>query len=108
MSLVNPEDGVENVRLKTFSFRAECPADVDTFCLQLKATKPFQSSVRAELLFFADWRLSGEAVVEINTSLELEDLRNIMRGIDDSHVMVQTLRELPISKNNMACDRNVN
>ena len=39
--------------------------------------------------------------VEIKTTASEDDILNVMRGIVDSHVMIQTLRPIPLADNNL-------
>jgi hypothetical protein len=91
------------MNVKTFSLRAEMGEDVQQFYERTIATNPPIFTSYSVPLFFADGRTSGEVAVEIRTTLSLEDLRNILRAQIDSHVMLQTLRELPLSQNQ--CER---
>lgn len=80
-----------------FSFRAECPYDFDQFV---------KAAVLGGIAFTILEVTKGEVIpdiiephVEIRTEATLERLRELLRGITDSHVMLQTLRPLPLSEN---------
>lgn len=88
--------------LKTFSFRAECNLDVDRFCRMVRRRFPRIFNVQITALKFNDGRFSGEMAVEVDTTETLESLMDAMRDVIDGHVMLQTLRELPLSENNLA------
>lgn len=91
------------MNVSTFSLRAEFGQDVEQFYDRVIATNPQIFTARSIPLFFKDGLTSGEVAVEMRTTLGLEDLRNILREQIDSHVMLQTLRELPLSQNK--CER---
>ncbi len=83
-----------------FSFRAECPDDLEklyeafrgsNLIYQFYSNKPQDEE-------FPDVR------VELETSASLEVIREIMRKVVDGHVMLQTLRECPLSENTLERD----
>lgn len=81
-----------------FSFRAECPDDVEQFKAACNA-----ASITTSL----DQRPDGEfpdVEVELESSESLEALLNIMRRIVDGHVMLQTLRECRLKDNSLERD----
>jgi hypothetical protein len=51
-----------------------------------------------------DGRESGEIAVELHTPLGLDYLRGIMRQVVDGHVMLQTLRPIPLAENKLERD----
>lgn len=83
-----------------FSFRAECHYDITTF-RSIMAESGFRFHMREEPLTL------GEYAAELRTDLTLDEIRNIMRTQEDSHVMIQTLRELPLDQNGLERDRSV-
>jgi uncharacterized protein YajQ (UPF0234 family) len=80
--------------MKTFSFRAECPPDIEEFRKTVKALK-LAIEIREVPLML------GESSAELKTDVTLEQIRDTMRRQDDSHVMIQTLRELPLEENSL-------
>lgn len=79
-----------------FSFRAECQSDVLKFFSASDALgSDFQSTVNASEDGLPD------VTVEIRTSATLEQLQDILRKIEDSHVMLQTLRQAPLEVNSL-------
>ena len=86
--------------MKVFSFRAECPGDIAQF-RELIQQKALVLNLRQKLLSF------GEVAVELETMHSLEELRDVMRARNDFHVMLQTLRELPLVENKLDRDPSV-
>ena len=78
-----------------FSFRAECQHDVDQLCQALDSAGVSHSMRIKPVGEFPDRE------VELETNAALEAIRNAMRGVMDGHVMVQTLRACPLSKNTL-------
>jgi hypothetical protein len=78
-----------------YSFRAECQDDVDRLRLAL-TTAGISSSMqitRPDQL--------PDVQVELESQAKLETIRNIMRGVIDGHVMVETLRARPLANNTL-------
>lgn len=93
--------------MNTFSFRAECTPDVERFCKRISLLAPpiFKvSTTRLTISVNGEERATGEVAVEVETTLDLECLRDTMRQVVDGHVMLQTLRELPLAKNQLERD----
>lgn len=72
----------------TYSFRAELPQDVELFLNTIKCASPNDDS---GMIIYATNQFP-ERHVELKTHLDLETLRNLLRYIPDSHLMLQTLR----------------
>jgi hypothetical protein len=91
------------VKTEKFSFRAECLADVALFI-----TATVEHGQPGSLMNFrcntADF---GEVLGEFDSTMSLEDLRGVLREIEDSHVLMQTLRQLPLAQNSGERDFNV-
>lgn len=85
---------------KTYSFRAECMHDVSLFRANALAAMAWDFFVLTNLSF-------GEVGVEIESTKTIEELHEIMKLQDDSHVMIQTLRELPLQDNSLNRDYNI-
>lgn len=94
-----PENQPEKVSL--FSFRAECPNDIRDFLNAFTQNKP-----DAVLIVTNGVRDAGfpDCMFELVTDVDLETVRDIMRLVQDGHVMVQSLRQLPMSENSMKRD----
>lgn len=85
--------------MQIYSFRAECSLDVERFQAEVRKT---QLSVEVGVM-------RGEAPypdreVEFQSAASLEELRNTMRNVEDGHVMLQTLRPVPLAHNNLNRD----
>lgn len=93
----NAEADTPNV----FSFRAECPYDVAAFVNKLVA-KRINLKIEHTMLSF------GEVSTELYTDADLETLIDVMCSGDDTHVMVQTLRPVPLKENSLERDRSNN
>ncbi|MEM8519505.1 hypothetical protein [Janthinobacterium sp. CAN_S7] len=81
-----------------FSFRAECPDDVEQFKAACNA---------AGIATSLDQRPDGgfpDVEVELEASASLEALLDIMRLIVDGHVMLQTFRECRLKDNSLERD----
>lgn len=88
-----------NARLNTFSFRAEGEHDVLQFLAAAEASNFIvQSTAHPDADGLPD------VDVEIQTSATLEQLQDVLRKLEDSHVMLQTLRQLPLELNSLERD----
>lgn len=81
-----------------FSYRAECQSDVDAFIGVAKS-----GMVEMQILAFAD-KAYPDVDIEITTEASKDALMDLMRRIDDAHIMRQTLRALPLKKNSLERD----
>lgn len=84
-----------------FSFRAETRYDANAF---------FTSSVPELTISPTKVIPVGLAIdvkVEFESNGTLEQLREILRKIIDGHVMLETLREVPLDKNSLERDRTI-
>lgn len=85
--------------MQSFSFRAECAADVQGFR---------QVCDRHGLV--TAWEVhpdtSGlpDVEVELRSTSSLKVLREAIREVADGHVMLQTLRECPLADNSLERD----
>lgn len=78
-----------------YSFRAECLDDViafDTACAREK--------IRTSIVKHRDDAFP-DVQVELETSVGLDALRDVMRGVADGHVMLQTLRKCRLKNNSL-------
>jgi hypothetical protein len=89
--------------MSIFSFRAECQHDVDSFIGACAvAVIPVKTTVTP--FTFADGHVLPDCFVELETDGTLEQLMDVIRTIQDGHVMLQTLANCPLSQNK--CERN--
>jgi hypothetical protein len=86
--------------MKVFSFRAECQADIDEFRTLLTSLDLSATLTETPLTF-------GEVAAEIQIDMTLDELRKTMSSQVDSHVMIQTLREIPLANNNLERDYSI-
>jgi hypothetical protein len=78
-----------------YSFRAECQRDVDQLSYALTSAGIYSSVQSTRDAGFPD------VEVELEANATLETIRNVMRDVEDGHVMVQTLRACPLAKNTL-------
>jgi len=78
-----------------YSFRAECQTDADALHNAILSAQYSSSMRRVSHLPFPD------VDVELLTDASLETLRQLLRGIVDSHVMTETLRPCPLPENSL-------
>jgi hypothetical protein len=79
--------------MTTYSFRAECPHDLQELTLALRAHRISCSMNARQDPQFPDYD------VEMESDAPLETIRAVMRDVTDGHVMVQTLRACPLAEN---------
>jgi hypothetical protein len=91
-------------KMITYSLRAECPADVARLILALTQKRLFVVGAQMTSPFTQDGGHTGEALFEFLTACTLDELRVVIRTLEDSHVMLQTLRALPLSSNKFERD----
>lgn len=84
--------------LRTFSARAECSHD---FIQLLQAPHWFKAVTYKPL--FRSFN-APDITLEFQTNATLEQLREALRKIDDSHVLMQTLRQCPLEDNSLDRD----
>lgn len=96
--------------LKPYSFRAETAMDVIAFLNKAYAdamtTERFVSALFIETDVGPNCG-THECVVEFQSNLSLEELRNHLRAIEDSHVMLQSFRQLPLYLNDCSRDYSI-
>lgn len=85
-----------------YSFRAEYNGDVERFREQI-----MERHNPVVLLYRTDSTGLPDVEVEFKSSLTLEELRGILNEQIDSHVMVQTLRPVPLALNSLERDRDL-
>lgn len=93
---VNPRAG------KVFSMRAECAEDAEGF---FKAVQ--DAGIRLNCTVNKDGTGLPDVDVEFHADASIEQLRDIIRRITDGHVMLQTLRPVPLAGNSLERDQSV-
>lgn len=83
----------------TYSFRAECSKDVANFLALCKEKLIHCTNISG----FADDAFP-DVEVQLECEADLETLRNVIREVVDGHVMLETLKAVPIEQNNMKRD----
>jgi hypothetical protein len=93
--------------MNIFSFRAECVYDVNNLVTKLVA--PYTLTVKPDPITAPDGKLVTvpDVTVQLECELELEPLRDTMYELIDSHVMCQTLRQVPMTENSFDRDRSI-
>lgn len=81
---------------KIFSFRGEFGQDVIVFKNRCK-----EEGIVIKNITEDPYGSTPDVQVEIKTTASEDDILNVMRGIVDSHVMIQTLRPIPLADNNL-------
>jgi hypothetical protein len=87
--------------MATYSFRAECPADIDLFEQQC-VTAYLNTAIR---------RVPDPVFPDVDAEMEvgvpLDAMRCLMRQMVNGHVMLQTLRACPLSENSLERDNDL-
>lgn len=85
-----------------FSFRAECAHDVTEFIVAAhKAGVPAVLTRVNPMMFNATDAMPDTTAEVFSNGGTLEQMREVMRTIPDSHVMLQTLRQVPLKDNSL-------
>jgi len=79
--------------LQTYSCRAECRADIDAF---LESAGPLVTDVIIEPSTWAP-----DCTLEFRSAAHPSQLLDLLESIPDTHVMVETLRPVPLSDNTL-------
>lgn len=85
--------------MTTFSFRAECQPDVEAFQAAMAA-----AGVVATMKAAGDTSGLTDLEVEMQSDSSLGQLQYVLRQVTDGHVMLQTLREVPLAANSLERD----
>lgn len=93
---MNQRDG------QVFSMRAECAEDAEGF---FKAVQ--DAGIRLNSTVNKDGTGLPDVDVEFHADASIEQLRDIIRRITDGHVMLQTLRPVPLAGNSLERDDSV-
>ena len=86
--------------MNTFSFRAECQVDVDSF-LQKSQESVIKLTVTKNVKVTNGF---PDVEIEFESEATLEDLIEVMRKVQNGHVMYQTLRQVPLNENSLKRD----
>ena len=84
--------------MNVYSFRAECQYDVDCLAIQLMLE---QVSAPMTIYNYGIHPPIPDVMVEMYCEESLEYLQDVLRRIQDSHVMLQTLRPIPLRDNKL-------
>lgn len=85
------------------SFRAECSYDALRFLTQ--ATEyAIENDLRLGKIMFKNDQDHPDLEVEFISDVPVTKLRDIAAGIEDCHVIVQTLRPVPLAENSLERD----
>lgn len=95
----------------TYSLKAEYTQDAHAFLGKLLETKTHfiligmktLPVINREKLYIG----TGETSIEFKSPCSLEEIREKLRSIIDSHVMLQTLRQVPLIDNDLSRDFNI-
>lgn len=85
-------------RTPIYSFRPECSIDLIQAAVILHTVARDGWSLRRVTVFD---EYTGSVGVELLADLSLEQLRAILRLVPDGHVMVETLRPVPLAENTL-------
>ncbi len=94
MDLAAPQE------VNTFSFRAVCASDLMAFIAA--ATQSGLQGVAVTRVVHDGTEPDVEA--EVKAQASLEQMRDVIRSIDDGQVMLQTMRQCPLADNDMKLD----
>lgn len=78
-----------------YSFRAECPADVEQFKIAC-----VNAGVTTSLTEHPDEGLP-DVDVELESAASIDTLRDLMRSVVDGHVVLQTIKECRLKDNSL-------
>lgn len=85
--------------IKVYSFRAECQADAEK--LRDRCTEVY---IKMDMTIMPHGEGFPDVKVEMQTDASMNQLHDILRTMDDSHVMLQTLRQVPLAENSLERD----
>ena len=98
----------DNVLMNVYSFRSECIGDALKFLSEVINTA-FKWNVEGGCM--ADVQLNhlsmGEYQCEFKSLLDFNVIQSVCRTIVDGHVMLQTLRPIPLSENSLSRDHSI-
>ena len=79
--------------MNTYSFKAECPADVEAFLRKIEGKYEIVEKVVDEEFY--------DTLIEMKAEASKEKLSSILSTIEDSDVMMETIGEMPIKENEL-------
>jgi hypothetical protein len=88
--------------MQVFSFRAECKYDVDEF-VKLCKVKNVTVKITKCLCVPAHPDLP-DRIVELQSDNTIAELLEVLRSVDDSHVIMQTIRPVTLEENSLKRD----
>jgi len=97
--ITNPTEAVCTQSFNVFSFRAECQRDVHALESML--------SERTVCTIVPDSMGLPDCDVEIRADITLGALMKLIRTIPDGHIMLQTVRAIPLLQNSLDRDFDV-
>lgn len=96
-----------DARFAHYSFRAEGVGDVVNYCHTLHHLAMERREHFGALQIKTDTEGFHECRVEFRSTLGMETLRDVLRKQIDSHVMLETLRPVPLAENSLDRDSSV-
>jgi hypothetical protein len=86
-----------------FSFRAECVLDIDRFIREFRLEYPRSYPLCGEgpFAFNSITVYDQDLKVEFYSGCTLNAVKKVMEIIADSHVMIETLRPVPLAENSL-------
>ena len=85
--------------MPVFSFRAECRPDAEVFISDAQ-----QAGIASSATYYPDDIGCPDVDVEAVFDASLEQLRAVLRQREDTHIILQTLREQPLAGNSLERD----
>lgn len=82
-----------------YSCRAECEHDVGVFVERMNDLRA--TPLQVNYLGMTEW------AIEFDSPLSIEQVRDVLRTEIDTHVMIETLRALPLSHNKLERDNSI-
>lgn len=94
-------------RFAYYSFRAECPADVIRF-FNHALDYAFENELQLGALFVkTDEGGFPDTVAEFRSTIDLETLQGLVKREQDTHVLLETLRPVPLKENSLVRDNSI-
>lgn len=88
--------------MNTFSCRAECAHDTGLFLQMVN-----DAGINVEGFDVRPHTLFPDVELQFDAQADMPALLDVLRSIPDSHVMLETLRACPLSKNSLERDETV-
>lgn len=99
-----PELPKEYPGFTRYSCRAETPIDVIRFLAPMYDKCVEEGKQLGELTILPFASVSPDCKVEFVSNFNLQELREVMQSVEDGHVMVETLRPVPLMLNSLDRD----